>query len=122
MIGEGCNILVATQEKLLEFVEQGKISFEMVQYLGLGWSRQNVGYGFHILCEEDIEENKPSMQSKNNRLILMFSATFTEYIRKLGKEFLNNFIFLGVSVVGGVCEEVIRYFEEVIGEDKKIAQ
>ena len=71
------------------------------------------------MCEEDIEENNPSMQSKNNRLTLMFSATFPEYICKLAKEFLNNFIFLGVSVVGGACEEVIRYFEEVIGEDKK---
>ena len=59
------------------------------------------------------------MPSKNNRLTLMFSATFPEYICKLAKEFLNNFIFLGVSVVGGACEEVIRYFEEVIGEDKK---
>ena len=31
MIGEGCNILVANQEKLLKFVEQCKISLEMVQ-------------------------------------------------------------------------------------------
>ena len=36
MIVEGCNILVANQEKLLKYVEHCTISFEMVQYLGLG--------------------------------------------------------------------------------------
>ena len=36
MIVEGCNIMVANQEKLLKYVEHCTISFEMVQYLGLG--------------------------------------------------------------------------------------
>ena len=36
MIVEGCNIMVANQEKLLKYVEHCTISFEMVQYFGLG--------------------------------------------------------------------------------------
>ena len=36
MIVEGCNILVANKENLLKYVEHCTISFEMVQYFGLG--------------------------------------------------------------------------------------
>ena len=87
MIGEGCNILVATPERLLEFVEQGKIGFQMVQYLVLDEADRMLDRSF-IPRVKKIVYN-PSMPSKNNRLTLMFSATFPNYICKLAKEFLN---------------------------------
>ena len=33
-LDRGCNILIAAPERLLDFVERGKISFESCQYLG----------------------------------------------------------------------------------------
>ena len=117
MIGEGCNILVATPGRLLDFVEQGKIGFHLVQYLVLDEADRMLDMGFMPSVKKIVYS--PSMPSKNNRLTLMFSATFPEAIRNVAKEFLNNFIFLSVGVVGGACKEVTQYFEEVKGKDKK---
>ena len=48
----------------------------------------------------------------------MFSATFPEEIQRLAQQFLNNYIFLTVGIVGGACEDVEQEFHLVKKFDK----
>jgi probable ATP-dependent RNA helicase DDX4 len=50
---------------------------------------------------------------QTERQTLMFSATFPESIRAVARDFLNNYLFLSVGVVGGACTDVDQYFDEV---------
>ena len=137
LIGEGCNILVATPGRLLDFVQQGKIGFHRVQYLVLDEADKMLDMGFMPDVKKIV--GNPHMAPKGQRQTLMFSATFPEAIRNVAKEFLNNYLFLrfcpdegiqywsimnlllvnheyfnfSVGVVGGACTDVDQYFDEV---------
>ena len=112
LIGEGCNILVATPGRLLDFVQQGKIGFHRVQYLVLDEADKMLDMGFMPDVKKIV--GNPHMAPKGQRQTLMFSATFPEAIRSVAREFLNNYLFLSVGVVGGACTDVDQYFDEVI--------
>lgn len=45
--------------------------------------------------------------------MLMFSATFPEEIQRLAGQFLNDYIFLAVGIVGGASADVEQHFFEV---------
>ena len=49
----------------------------------------------------------------------MFSATFPDEIQQAAQEFLNNYLFLTVGVVGGVCTDVEQVFLKVPNFDKR---
>ena len=49
----------------------------------------------------------------------MFSATFPDDIQTAGQEFLNNYLFLTVGLVGGACIDVEQSFHEVAKFDKR---
>ncbi len=48
----------------------------------------------------------PNMPSKEDRRTLMFSATFPEAVQNIAAEFLHNYLFLAVGIVGGACTDV----------------
>jgi probable ATP-dependent RNA helicase DDX4 len=47
-----------------------------------------------------------SMPAVGERQTLMFSATFPEEIQKLAGDFLNNYLFLTIGVVGGTTSDI----------------
>ena len=49
----------------------------------------------------------------------MFSATFPDDIQTAAQEFLNNYLFLTVGLVGGACSDVEQAFFEVAKFDKR---
>ena len=50
---------------------------------------------------------------------MMFSATFPDDIQTAAQEFLNNYLFLTVGLVGGACSDVEQAFFEVAKFDKR---
>merc|ERR1712098_989081 len=50
---------------------------------------------------------------------LMFSATFPDDIQTAAQEFLNDYLFLTVGLVGGACSDVEQTFYEVAKFDKR---
>merc|ERR1719470_708593 len=70
----GCNILVATPGRLLDFAERGHVNFGNIQFLILDEADSMLDQGFMPDIRRAI--NIPSMPSKMNRQTLMFSATF----------------------------------------------
>merc|ERR1712228_698641 len=61
----------------------------------------------------------PNMPEKTSRQTLMFSATFPDDIQQAAQEFLNDYLFLTVGLVGGACSDVEQTFYEVAKFDKR---
>ena len=63
--------------------------------------------------------NHPSMPAKGTRHTLMFSATFPEAIQRLAANYLNEYLFLTVGVVGAASTDVTQTFLEVGHREKR---
>ena len=53
------------------------------------------------------------------RQTLMFSATFSDEIQTAAQDFLNDYLFLTVGLVGGACTDVEQNFHQVEKHDKR---
>ena len=72
--------------------------------------------------QSDIDEivRHPMMPPKSSRQTLMFSATFPDEIQSAAKTYLNeDYLFLGVGLVGGACADVSQVILEVEAFDKR---
>jgi len=104
----GCNILVATPGRLLDFLERGHITFSAVQFLVLDEADRMLDMGFMPDIQRCV--GSPSMPRKGKRQTLMFSATFPDAIQRSARDFLANYLFLVVGLVGGACTDVAQSF------------
>ncbi|CAG0881058.1 unnamed protein product [Darwinula stevensoni] len=113
----GCHILVATPGRLLDFVDKGTVSFKKVKFLVLDEADRMLDMGF--MPEVKRMVHHPSMPDKGERQTLMFSATFPEEIQHLAREFLNDYLFLAVGMVGSANEDVRQDFFQVEKHNKR---
>ncbi|XP_055905642.1 ATP-dependent RNA helicase vasa isoform X2 [Eupeodes corollae] len=110
-IGKGCHILIATPGRLLDFVDKGFITFEDTRFIVLDEADRMLDMGFMESVTKIM--NHPTIRPMEERQTLMFSATFPEEIQRLAGQFLNNYIFVAVGVVGGACSDVKQNVYEV---------
>merc|ERR1712058_41752 len=61
----------------------------------------------------------PNMSEKGDRQTLMFSATFPDDIQTAAQEFLNDYLFVTIGLVGGACSDVRQEFHEVPKFEKR---
>jgi len=113
----GCNILVATPGRLLDFVERGVVSFKEVKFLVLDEADEMLRRGFILDIRRCVDNS--SMPAKNVRQTLMFSATFPDEIRRCARDFLHNQLFLQVGLVGGACTDVKQSFYQAPKFEKR---
>lgn len=107
----GTHILIATPGRLLDFVEKGFITFEETRFVVLDEADRMLDMGF----KESVATimNHPTMRSMDQRQNLMFSATFPAEIQRMAGEYLNEYIFIAIGVVGGACSDVTQTIYEV---------
>merc|ERR1712142_347819 len=113
----GCNILVATPGRLLDYVEKGRVSFKRLEFLVLDEADRMLDMGFMPEIQKCVENQ--DMPDKGKRQTLMFSATFPDDIQTAAQEFLNDYLFCTVGLVGGACSDVEQTFYEVAKFDKR---
>jgi len=116
-LARGCNILVATPGRLLDFAERGHVTFSGLQFLVLDEADRMLDMGFMPDVRRCVAN--PSMPRKDQRQTLMFSATFAQEVQRSAGEFLNNYLFLQVGLVGGACEDVAQMFYRTSKYEKK---
>lgn len=49
----------------------------------------------------------------------MFSATFPEEIQRIAGEFLKDYVFVAIGIVGGACTDVVQTFVECSRTEKR---
>nr|BAA11901.1 rhlE [Shewanella violacea] [Shewanella violacea DSS12] len=83
-LGKGVDILVATPGRLLDLYNQGAVNFNQLEVLILDEADRMLDMGFI----HDIKKILRVLPAKRQNL--MFSATFSDDIRKLAKGLVNN--------------------------------
>ena len=114
---QGCNILVATPGRLGDFVDRGRINYSRVEFLVLDEADRMLDMGFRNDIQGIIRNR--AMPRKGERKTLMFSATFPYDIQMMAQDFLENYIFVKVGLVGGACSDVSQSFLPVSQYEKR---
>jgi len=62
---------------------------------------------------EDMRRIMTHVTMRPEHQTLMFSATFPEEIQRMAGEFLKNYVFVAIGIVGGACSDVKQTIYEV---------
>ncbi len=103
----GADILIATPGRLLDLMNQGALKFDKLEVLILDEADRMLDMGFI----RDIKKIIAKMPKKRQNL--MFSATFSDDIRKLAKDLINNPIEISVSPRNTTAETVKQWIYPV---------
>lgn len=112
---QGCEVLVATPGRLLDHVEQKNVSLNEVQILVLDEADRMLDMGFL----PDLERIMSLLPAA--RQTLLFSATFSNDIRKLGRTYLKQPVELEVAARNATAETVSQIAYLMSTEAKRAA-
>nr|CAB3237154.1 ATP-dependent RNA helicase dbp2 [Phallusia mammillata] len=124
----GCEIVIATPGRLIDFLEARKMNLKRCTYLVLDEADRMLDMGFEPQIRKIINQIRPDRQT------LMWSATWPKEVRKLAEDFLTNNVHVQVGSLQisanhnilqiiDVCtedekgEKLMRLMEEIMGED-----
>jgi len=128
-IENGCEIVIATPGRLIDFLEMGKMNLRRVSYMVLDEADRMLDMGFEPQIRKIFEQIRPDRQ------VLMWSATWPKEVRQLAHDFLHkDYIHINIGAqdlsanhnilqIVDVCEEheketkLARLLEE-IGSDQ----
>ncbi len=111
----GCDILVATPGRLLDFIQRGSITVSNISTLILDEADKMLEMGFEDQINQIVFES--SMPSKEDRQTLMFSATFPDSIQRLAQDFLSEYAFISIGRVGSTTANIEQRVMQVHDSD-----
>jgi superfamily II DNA/RNA helicase len=112
----GCEVLIATPGRLLDHVEQRNVNLSQVGILVLDEADRMLDMGFLPDLERIIRLLPTPRQT------LLFSATFSNDIRKLGRTYLNSPIEIEVAGRNATADTVTQIAYAMSGDAKRAAQ
>ncbi|CAD7924447.1 unnamed protein product [Amoebophrya sp. A25] len=108
-LARGCDVLVATPGRLIDFIDRELVSMEYIQFLTLDEADRMLDMGFEPQIRQIVEQRE--MPGRDNRQTLMFSATFPREIQQLASSFLKrDYIWISVGRVGAAADTVEQRF------------
>lgn len=115
ILRRGCEVLVATPGRLLDHVEQKNVNLGQVGILVLDEADRMLDMGFL----PDLDRIVRLLPQK--RQGLLFSATFSNEIRKLGRTYLNNPVEIEVAARNATADTVTQIAYPLSAADKRAA-
>ncbi|HWQ40116.1 MAG TPA: DEAD/DEAH box helicase [Burkholderiales bacterium] len=110
---QGAEILVATPGRLLDHVQSRSVTFHAVEFLVLDEADRMLDMGFLPDIKRILSLLPPRRQN------LLFSATYSEEIRALAKQLLNDPVHVEVAPRNSVTETVTHTIYEVASAAKR---
>src|SRR6266480_2491815 len=115
IVRAGVEILVATPGRLLDHVEQKSVNLGQVEILVLDEADRMLDMGFI----PDIKRIMKLLPPANKRQNLLFSATFSNEIKKLADELLNQPTLIEVARRNTAAETVVQTAYKVPQDAKR---
>lgn len=118
----GCNILVGTPGRLIDYLDRGKVLLDKIAVLILDEADRMLDMGFEPEIKKIVGQY--GIPETGKRQTLMFSATFPEEIQRIANDFLHNYLFLTVGRVGGATSDITQRVVEVdeFGKREKLSE
>ena len=109
-----CDILVATPGRLLDFNQRGEVHLDMIEVMVLDEADRMRDMGFIPQVRQIIRQTPP----KAERQTLLFSATFTEDVMNLAKQWTTDPAIVEIEAENVASDRVEQHVYAVAGADK----
>ncbi|WP_328803655.1 ATP-dependent RNA helicase RhlB [Aquipseudomonas ullengensis] len=109
-----CDILVATPGRLLDFNQRGEVHLDMVEVMVLDEADRMLDMGFIPQVRQIIRQTP----MKGERQTLLFSATFTEDVMNLARQWTVDPAIVEIESVNVASDTVEQHVYAVSSKDK----